>query len=171
MANNGNLKPFKPGDDARNNGRKGGIASGKARRDKREMQESARLILAMPLTDGEAADVEALSLARADGGNFTIEEASLIAAARKALEGDYKALEFLRDTAGEKPIDRHSLETPPDLEKAEADINRMIEEMEERHKREQETITRAMDGDPEAIAAYKAMQEDHKRLEGRSDER
>lgn len=168
MTKNKNLKPFKPGEDARNNGRKGGIASGQSRREKRAMQDTAALILAMPLKGGDPADVETITLAATDGGNFTIEEAALIAAAKKALDGDYKALEFLRDTAGEKPIDRLSLETPPDLEKAEADINRLIERHQREEAEEAALIEKAMGGDPEAIAAYKQLQADRKRLEGRT---
>lgn len=133
MSNIENLRPFKAGKQARENGRKGGIASGQARREKRAMRDTASLILSMPLNSKALADVGAITLAETKGKNVTVEEAALLAIAKQAIEGDYKALEFLRDTAGEKPTDRLAVETPPDIEQARADLYAQIEEMRNEH--------------------------------------
>lgn len=42
---------FRSGDEAQENGRKGGIASGAARRRKRALKEAADLFLSLPVTD------------------------------------------------------------------------------------------------------------------------
>ena len=59
--------------------------------------------------------------------NLTIEQLSLLAIANKAKGGDIAALTFLRDTAGEKPVER--VEVSTDVSKAEAEIRAMLDEM------------------------------------------
>lgn len=51
MAGQENLKFIKSTEEAREKGRAGGIASGKARRRKRAMREAADLFLSLPITD------------------------------------------------------------------------------------------------------------------------
>ena len=51
MANEENLIPFGSAEEARESGRKGGIASGVARRRKRSLKESADLFLSLPVAD------------------------------------------------------------------------------------------------------------------------
>ena len=51
MAGTENLKFIKSTEEAREKGRAGGIASGKARRRKRAMREAADLFLSLPVTD------------------------------------------------------------------------------------------------------------------------
>lgn len=54
MANEQNLKPFtsdQSREEAKKNGAKGGIASGKARRRKRSLKEAADLYLSLPVSD------------------------------------------------------------------------------------------------------------------------
>lgn len=51
MAGQENLKFIKSAEEAREKGRAGGIASGKARRRKRAMREAADLFLSLPVTD------------------------------------------------------------------------------------------------------------------------
>lgn len=51
MAGQENLKFIKSTEEAREKGRTGGIASGKARRRKRAMREAADLFLSLPVTD------------------------------------------------------------------------------------------------------------------------
>ena len=51
MAGTENLKFIKSAEEAREKGRAGGIASGKARRRKRAMREAADLFLSLPVTD------------------------------------------------------------------------------------------------------------------------
>lgn len=91
MANEQNLRPVRTESEARELGRKGGKASGEARRERKRMQELARMILDEEIEDSH-------------GRKLTRGEAALRMQARRAVfDGDLKALEFLRDTAGEAP--------------------------------------------------------------------
>lgn len=82
---------------------KGGIASGKARREKKAMKETLATLLSMPLKDGAAADVEHIkSIAAINGKNITVQEAIMLAQIKKAIKGDTRAAEYIRDTSGNK---------------------------------------------------------------------
>ena len=84
--------------------RKGGIASGKARREKKLMRDTLDIILAMPMKNGKNADVESIrSFAALKGKNISVQDAILIAQVQKAMKGDTKAAEYVRDTIGQKP--------------------------------------------------------------------
>lgn len=89
--------------EARKNGRKGGIASAKAKREKKAMKDTLNDLLSMPLKSGNAADVETIkNLAALKGKNITVQEAIMLAQIQKALKGDTKAAEYIRDTSGQK---------------------------------------------------------------------
>lgn len=112
MANEQNLIPFTEltEKEQRELARKGGKASGKARREKKSMRESLEVILGMALKPGKAQDVEQIkNFAEIKGKNITVEQAMLIAQVQKALKGDTQALAFLRDTSGQKPDDNVNL--------------------------------------------------------------
>jgi hypothetical protein len=79
--NESNLKPVQTKEEARERGRKGGIASGKARRERKTLKEE---LLAL-LSNGDTQEKISLSLIQ------------------QALEGNTKAFEIIRDTVGEKP--------------------------------------------------------------------
>lgn len=84
MANEENLKPFDSNqsrEEAKKNGKKGGIKSGEVRRERKLLKDELLLLLSTGNTQ------EKISLA-------------LI---QKALKGDTKAFEIIRDTVGEKP--------------------------------------------------------------------
>lgn len=98
------LKPVQSKEEAKERGRKGGIASGKARREKKLMRETLDIILSMPMKNGKNADVESIrSFAALKGKNISVQEAILIAQVQKAMKGDTKAAEYVRDTIGQKP--------------------------------------------------------------------
>lgn len=104
MTNEANLDPVQSKDEARKRGRAGGIASGKARREKKLMRETLDIILSMPMKNGKNADVESIrSFAALKGKNISVQEAILIAQVQKAMKGDTKAAEYVRDTIGQKP--------------------------------------------------------------------
>lgn len=84
MANTSNLKPVRTKSEARKRGKKGGIASGKARKERKALREELLLLLSKDDTQ------EKVSLA-------------LI---KQALDGNTKAFEVIRDTIGEKPVDK-----------------------------------------------------------------
>jgi hypothetical protein len=106
MTNEANLNPVQTKEEARERGRNGGIASGKARREKKLMRETLDVLLSMPLKNGKSASVEEIkSLAALKGKNISVQEAILIAQVQKAMKGDTRAAEYVRDTIGQKPVD------------------------------------------------------------------
>lgn len=74
-------------DEARENGRKGGIKSGEVRRERKALKEELLYLL--------------------EQGN-TQEKISL-ALIKQALKGNVKAFETIRDTIGEKPTDKQEI--------------------------------------------------------------
>ena len=100
MANNiQNLKPRNlTTEEATEIGRKGGIASGEARRRKKSMKETLELFLSLPLEEGQSYDIDNLqNFANLKGKNITVNEAILIKQIQKALKGDNYAINFVRD--------------------------------------------------------------------------
>lgn len=97
------LKEFTP-EERRENGRKGGIASGVAKRKKAAMKETLELLLAMPLQNKKCHEIEDIqSFAQIKGKNVTVEAAIMIKQIQRALAGDLPSAEFIRDTSGQKP--------------------------------------------------------------------
>lgn len=117
-----NLKPVRTKEEARERGRKGGIASGKARREKKTMQELAKWVMELPVKDAALDDIKCL--AGLKGKNVSVAEAALLQQASKAVNGSLQSLQFLRDTAGEKPVER--VEVNADVAEAEAEIAALI---------------------------------------------
>lgn len=98
-------------EERRENGRKGGIASGEAKRAKKAMRERLEILLEMPMKSGKGADIEAIkNFAALKGKNITVQDAMMIAQIQKALKGDTTAAAFVRDTAGQRPTEEISLE-------------------------------------------------------------
>lgn len=99
MANEQNLKPRNlTSEEATELGRKGGIASGKSRREKKQMKETLELLLSLPLNNGEDYDIEQLqNFADIKDKNITVNAAILIKQVQKALKGDNNAINFIRD--------------------------------------------------------------------------
>lgn len=110
VANDGKENLIVPSsEEARKNGRKGGIASGKARKQKKLMSEVANDILQLPLKSGTVDEIK--NLAEVRGLNITVQEAILISMVKKALKGDPKAAAYVRDTAGQMPTNNIELKT------------------------------------------------------------
>ena len=98
-------------EEARSRGRKGGIASGKARREKKALKETLEELLTMPLKDGRADDIEKIkSIASIKGKNITMQEAIMVAMLNKAAKGDVRAAEYVRDTIGQKPDNKMNID-------------------------------------------------------------
>ena len=95
------LKEFTPEEKAEN-GRKGGIASGIAKRKKKAMKETLEILLGMPL-NGKKCHDDIQSFAQLKGKNVTVETAIVIKQIQRALSGDLPSAEFIRDTSGQKP--------------------------------------------------------------------
>ena len=84
--------------------KKAGKASGKARREKKAMKENLQTILAMTLKSGKLADIDSVqNFAALAGKNITVQDAILIKQTQKAMMGDTRAAEFVRELSGNKP--------------------------------------------------------------------
>lgn len=93
MANSENLKPFKSDQDreaAARNGRKGGLACAAKKRERKTMREMLKFLLEQEIQNKQ-------------GKKATTLEAIMTAAIAKAIKGDIKATQFIRDTIGEMP--------------------------------------------------------------------
>lgn len=111
-----NLIPFNDltQEEQRKIASKGGKASVKARRAKKNMQELAKIILNMSITNGEVHSVEDMqSIADIKGKNLTVDQMILLKQVEKALKGDLQSATFVRDTSGNKPVEvQQVVETP-----------------------------------------------------------
>lgn len=84
--------------EARKISQKGGIASGKVRREKRDRREQARMILELTVKDPKM--IEKLDELGIDSDNYTIETAMDASMARKAIDvGDVQAYKALKEEA------------------------------------------------------------------------
>ena len=109
-------------EERRENGRKGGIASGEAKRAKKAMRERLEILLELPMKAGKSADIETIkNFAALKGKNITVQDAMMIAQIQKALKGDTNAAAFVRDTAGFRPVEK----TDADLEEQLARIEKI----------------------------------------------
>ena len=97
MANEENLNPIRTEKEARELGRKGGIASGEARRAKKTMKEMLDYLLDKEIENSKTGEM------------VTCREAMLSAMVKKAIEGNIKACQFVRDTSGEAPVTKTEL--------------------------------------------------------------
>ena len=97
-----NLRPFSKDDveKARAAGRKGGVASGVAKRKKRTFRELIETVMTMEVDD-PAVHAKLVAL----GLDPTHDMAITMAAIRKAENGDIEATRYIRDTKGEKPTE------------------------------------------------------------------
>lgn len=92
-------------------GRKGGIASGEAKRKKAQMRETLQTLLAMPLNKKKCYDVEEIeTFAQLKGKTVDVETAILLRQIQRALAGDLPSAEFVRDTSGQKPTNDVNIE-------------------------------------------------------------
>lgn len=90
--------------EAKELGQKGGIASGAVRRKKAAMKDYVQFILGMKRKVSEKT-LEQLKEMGVTEDEVTGQTLALMKIMDKAIAGDIKAMEFLRDTAGEKPTD------------------------------------------------------------------
>ena len=95
MANEKNLIPNenRTPSERRANAQKAGKASGASRRNKKMIRECLEILLEKRMKDE-------------DGTIMTGAEAIALTAFQRALNGDMKAMEFVRDTAGQKPVEK-----------------------------------------------------------------
>lgn len=107
---------LKTPEERRELGRKGGIASGEAKRAKKAMKERLEILLELSMKAGKPTDIESIkNFAAIKGKNITVQDAMLIAQIQKALKGDTNAAAFVRDTAGQNPTQKVEAEVDMDL--------------------------------------------------------
>lgn len=94
MGNSDNLK-VPSSEEARKYGQKGGIASGKARQERKKLQAALQKLLVGTYEIGDKDNKETL------GGYDAIAKSMILEASR----GNVKAFIAIRDTIGEKPVD------------------------------------------------------------------
>lgn len=96
MAGKDNLVPIRTTEEARERGANGGVKSGEARREKKMLRELLNELMEKknPLMLDE------------NGDPMTNAAIMAVRAIEKASEGDWKAWELVRDTAGQKPIEK-----------------------------------------------------------------
>lgn len=121
MANEQNLIPSNKRSlsEVRENGRKGGIASGESRRERKAFKEVFNTLLSAELSPELAEALNEKSGALGiDTSMFTVAEYIGLAQVVKAVSGDTSAFTTIRDTIGEKPADKQELtfnDLPPIL--------------------------------------------------------
>lgn len=109
--------------------KKAGIASGKARREKKAMRETLEELLTMPIKSGELDDIEKIkSLAGMRGKNISTQEAIMISMIKKAIKGDVKAAEYIRDTAGQKQTEKLELNNRVEIDEKVHEIAEYLED-------------------------------------------
>ena len=119
MANVENLKPFTSEQsraEAVKNGKKGGIASGEARRRKKLLRECLEILLEKEMTDK-------------NGETMTGAEALSAKLFKEAIKGNVKAFEVLRDTAGQKPVEKVQMNADVNIAESAERLSNMFEQI------------------------------------------
>lgn len=108
MANEENLIPvtMRSKEDAKKIQIAGGKARGEQRKREKTFKEIAQAMMGMTAPDEIVAKIKEKFPELDDISN---KEALIFAQYAKALKGDSKAFEVVRDTGGEKPVDRSNL--------------------------------------------------------------
>ena len=92
---------------------KAGKKSGEVRRQRRTLKEQMEMLLSLPVKDESTkAFIESLGIDAEKIDNATAITLSMY---QEALKGNTKAYELIRDTLGEKPTDKLSIEEVPQI--------------------------------------------------------
>ncbi len=112
----GKATRFKSGEEAVRAGKKGGIASGKARREKADLRKQIQLFFESEATTDK------------NGEPLTGAELMVKVAVKEMIKGNPKYWELLRDTGGFKPVDKVQLaEVDPEVMN---EVNKLVEDAE-----------------------------------------
>lgn len=129
MANERNLSKgtqtqFQSGEKAARNGRKGGIASGVAKRQKKTLSDLAKMIAETPAPDAARRKLEQIGIEAEDASNNAVIVASVYS---KAVKGNMQAVEKWEQLVAETKEDTGKYELPARvIGRAFVDINRQI---------------------------------------------
>ena len=84
-----------------------GKRSVEVKREKKRAREILEIFLAMPLKKRQVADVEKIqAYEQLKGKNITVQEAIQLKQVQRALNGDLSSATYIRDTVGEKPVEK-----------------------------------------------------------------
>ncbi len=109
--NDENLQPVRDRTEAMELGRKGGIASGKARRERKAMRETLEIMMSMPLKGGKNVDIgDVKSFAALKGKNINVSEALALSILQNAMNGNVKAFAQIMELMGENKPGRGTKE-------------------------------------------------------------
>ena len=134
MANEKNLIPLdqRTTSERREIARKGGQASGKKRKEQKLLKDTLLELLTLPATKSTPKDIsDAASLSELKSG-LTVQEEIAVALVKKAKNGDLRAIELLRDTIGQKPVDKQitqTIQTDPLDDESEEVLQAMKEQL------------------------------------------
>lgn len=108
MANEKNLIPFseRSESEAREYGRKGGLASGAARRRKKSLKEAADLYLSLPVTDKRR--LNKLKRRELDPEDIDNQMAMVVGLVEAATGGDAKAAKVILELLGDDPAQKNA---------------------------------------------------------------
>lgn len=113
-----NLIPYsqRSEDEARSNGQKGGIESGKSRRRKRSLREAADMFLSLPVNNPGV--LQALEAAGLDPDDIDYQMAIVAGMTMQAVKGDTKAARVIMEMLGgnkEDEAQKNSLDKLDDV--------------------------------------------------------
>lgn len=125
---------------------RGGKASGVARRKRKALADSLNTLLALPIAPGDIAELEtALSADGLESANLSVLDRIALSLVRKAIEGNTKAAELIRDTIGEKPADKVEITEAASIETASERIRELARRGNEQRRRRAETLKGLLD--------------------------
>lgn len=101
--NDENLIPYnkRSKNEARENGKKGGMASGESRRRKKAIRTLAKELMGLPVSKVNEEKLKTLGVSSGSMSNSMLVLVSML---QEAVKGNVRAAEFLRDTMGESPV-------------------------------------------------------------------
>ena len=93
---------FKSGPQQVEMAKKGRRAATKKKREQRKFSETLAILLEMPLAEGKIDELAKIpGFQSLKGKNISVKEAIAVKQIQKAIQGDQRATEFIRDTIGE----------------------------------------------------------------------
>jgi hypothetical protein len=134
-----NLRKIEPGDMAAELGSKGGKKSAEVKQKQRDLRRAMQVLLEasykVPARDERTQQVKRNKAGQPVLKSVSGAELLATMAFQKAVKGDLHAFELVRDTSGQKPIERTmSAEVPPEVL---AEIDRLMNEDDEEEQEEQ----------------------------------
>ena len=108
-------------------GKLGAEKSIDVRRKRKEMRETLDVLLKMPMKKGKVYSAEDIKcFADLKGKNITIDEAMMVCLIQRALKGDLSAIAMVRDTVGEKPVEKVEVTKNPFDELTADELRKLI---------------------------------------------